>query len=125
MTEQPDSERFDLERWVRLLQERAWVIAICLILVMGSAAAFSYSRQKQYTAQASLLFRDSQLGPGILGLLGSSGQTDPARESETNVKLVQSPAVAARVARDLGNISPGAVAAQIAVGAEGQSSVVS
>jgi polysaccharide biosynthesis transport protein len=125
MNEQHNSERFDLERWLRLLRERAWVIAVCLILVMGSAAAFSFGRQKQYTAQASLLFRDSQLGAGILGLLGSSGQTDPARESETNVKLVESPAVAARVARDLGGISPAAVAARIAVAAEGQSSVVS
>jgi capsular exopolysaccharide synthesis family protein len=125
MNEQPGTERFDLERWLRLLRERGWVIAVCLLLVMGSAAAFSLSRQKQYTAQASLLFRDSQLGPGILGLLGSSGTTDPARESETNVKLVQSPAVAARVAHDLGGISPGAIAAKIAVAAEGQSSVVS
>jgi succinoglycan biosynthesis transport protein ExoP len=125
MNEQPNSERFDLERWLRLLRERSWVIAACLILVTGSAAAFSFSRQKQYTAQASLLFRDSQLGAGILGLLGSSGATDPARESETNVKLVESPAVAARVARHLRGISPQSVAARIAVAAEGQSSVVS
>jgi succinoglycan biosynthesis transport protein ExoP len=124
MNEQPNSERFDLERWLRLLRQRSRVIVVCMILVTGSAAAFSFSRQKQYTAQASLLFRDSQLGAGILGLIGSSGPTDPARESETNVKLVGSPAVAARVARDLGGISPGSVSARIAVAAEGQSSVV-
>jgi polysaccharide biosynthesis transport protein len=125
MTEQPNTERFDLERWLRLLRERWWVIAVCLVLVTGSAAAFSFSGQKQYTAQASLLFHDSQLGAGILGLLGPSGTPDPARESETNVKLVQSPAVAARVAHDLRSISAESVAAKIAVAAEGQSSVIS
>jgi succinoglycan biosynthesis transport protein ExoP len=125
MDEQLTSERFDLERWLRMLRRRWWVILLCFLLVAGSAAAFSLAQQKEYTAGASLLFRDSTLGQDILGTGGGSSSTDPTREAATNVKLVQSPAVAVLAARAVGRVNPTDVSSAISVAAEGQSNVVS
>jgi succinoglycan biosynthesis transport protein ExoP len=124
--ELPESEGFDLERWLRLLRRRWWVILGCVVLVAGCALAFSLARQKEYSASASLLFRNSEVGPDILGITGSPPTTDPAREAATNVTLVESPAVAVRVSKALsGHIGPGRVQKKVSVSAEGQSNVVS
>jgi len=83
------------------------------------------TRQKQYTATASLLFTQSQIGAELLGNTSSSGSTDPARQAETNVRLVESSEVAARVALALhGRLSPLRVARKISAATEGQSDVV-
>jgi receptor protein-tyrosine kinase len=124
--EQQTTERFDLERWLRVLRRRWWVIVLCVLLVAGSATVFSLTQEKQYSATASLLFRDSTLGQDVLGTGGGGSATDPDREAATNVKLVQSPAVAVLTARQLrGRVSPGEVSDAIDVKDEGQSNVVS
>ena len=125
MDEQQTSERFDLEHWLRVLRRRWWLILLCFVLAAGSAAAFSFTAEKKYTAKASLLFRDPELDQGILGVGGGGGETDPDREAATNERLVSSPAVAARTARALGrDLTPRRVSDKIGVNAEGQSNVV-
>jgi capsular exopolysaccharide synthesis family protein len=95
-------------------------VLLCCLLVPGAALAYSLSQEKQYTASASLLFRD----PGFdQKLFGSQvfEQTDPNREAATNVTLVSLETVGARAARRLGVAS---VKSKVHVKAEGQSNVV-
>jgi tyrosine-protein kinase len=125
MDEQHTTEGFDFERWLRVLRRRWWVVAACFLLVAGSAAAFSLTRHKVYPATASLLFHTSSLSTDILGIAGSSSSSDPARDTETNVKLVESPAVALRVSKGLhGRLGPQHIERKISVSPEGQSNVV-
>jgi succinoglycan biosynthesis transport protein ExoP len=123
---EPGTEGFDLDRWLVLLRRRWWLILLCAITVAFAAAGFSLTQPKHYTAKASLLFRESEIGSNLLGIGVSGGNVDPVREAETNVKLVQSSTVAARTAAALqGALGPGDVASRISVSAEGQSDVVS
>ncbi len=125
MGEQHALDHLDLERWLALLRRRWGIIAACVVLLAGSATIFSLTRQKQYTATASLLFSQSQIGPDLLGNTNSSSNTDPATQAETNVRLVESSAVAARVASALGRgFSPLRVASSVSASQEGQSNVV-
>jgi tyrosine-protein kinase len=122
--EQQAPDRFDLERWLRLLRRRWWVILSCFVLAAGAAAAYSFTRPKQYTASASLLFSKSQIASALLGT-SSSYNPDPARTAETNVKLVYSPGVAELVSRDLGGRpTPLEISQAISASSEGQSDFV-
>src|SRR2546421_12372998 len=88
LDEQPAADRFDLERWLRVLRRRWWVILACMLLVGGSAAAFSLTRQKHYSASASLLFSSTTIGEEITGV-AQQVSSDPASQAETNVRLVE------------------------------------
>jgi succinoglycan biosynthesis transport protein ExoP len=123
--EEPQSlDGVDLGRWLRVLRRRWWVIAACFILVAGSAAAFSLTRQKQYTATASVLFNESQLGFDLLGLPTTSGDAQPAIQAD-NVRLVQSSQVAALVSTALGgSLSPAQITRKVSASAAGTSDVV-
>jgi polysaccharide biosynthesis transport protein len=119
------TDRLDLERWLRVLRRRWWVIAASVVLVTGSAAAFSLTQQKQYTASASLLFSQSQIGSDLLGLSNSSSNTSTNAQAD-NVKLVESSQVAAAAANALGRgFTAQRVASRVSVSAAGQSDFVS
>jgi uncharacterized protein involved in exopolysaccharide biosynthesis len=51
-------EQGSLERTVRLLARRKWVVITCLLLVPAVALLFSLSQEKRYEATAHLLFRE-------------------------------------------------------------------
>jgi len=123
--QQPAADRFDLDRWLRVLRRRWWVILACMLLVGGSATAYSLTRQKQYTASASLLFNPATIGEEITGV-NAPVSNDPARQSETNVKLVESTDVAIRTAAALGNrLTVQQITQKVTASAEGQSDFVS
>jgi succinoglycan biosynthesis transport protein ExoP len=121
MQEHPESA--DLNGVVTAFRRRRWLIAACVAIGAGSALAVSLFQTPQYSATASLLFRD----PGFdQRLFGSSAfqTTDPTREAETNVTLVSLDVVADRTAAELdGGLSGSDVSQKIDVEAEGQSDV--
>ncbi len=120
------SDRLDLERWLKVLRRRWWVIAACAVLVAGSAAAFSLTQQKQYTATASLLFSQSQIGDQLLGLTPSSPNDSSGQIQADQVQLVQSSQVAARTARALGRgYTAEGVTSLLSIAGQGQSDFVS
>jgi len=109
-----------------ILRRRILVILGCLILVAGAALGFSLLQTKQYSATASLLFRDPGFDQRLFGAQAFS-TPDPAREAATNLNLVSLDAVADRTAEGLSvaNLDGDDVSDMIVVETEGASDVVS
>src|SRR3954468_12950968 len=110
---------------MRMLRRRIGVVLICALLVPAAALAFSLSQEKQYSASASLLFRDPQLDQKFSGSTVFAPSSDPNREAATNAKLGSLGVVAARTSKALGGkLAPGDISGKIAVAPAGQSDVV-
>ena len=102
---------------------RAPLILACALLAAAAALVFSLLQTKQYTADASLLFRD----PGFdQRLFGSPVEfaPDPTREAATNIALVSLDAVAARTATALGGThTPTEISGKVSVQGDPQADV--
>jgi capsular exopolysaccharide synthesis family protein len=120
------SERLNLTSLVRVLRRRFPVILACAVLLPAVAVFFSIREQKEYTASASLLFRDPGFAQTLFGSSVLSQGTDPALDAATNIKLVTQGVVADATARALGGDLTGSqIAGAISASSEGQSNVVS
>jgi len=101
-------------------------MVLAVALVTASALGFSLSQKKQYSASASLLFRDPQLDQKLFGSSFVAPNTDPTREAATNLQLVSLGTVAARTAQALGSgWTQGKVSGEMTISNDGQSDVVS
>lgn len=99
-----------VEQALRIARRRKWVILQATIAVPLLALVFSLSQQKEYTATATLLFRQPPTG-----LSESSSIVDPTREAATNGELVGLPVVAEQAAEKLTDVSASVVAGSIEV----------
>ena len=114
-----------LEAIFSVLRRRRLIILLCLVLVPAAALALSLTREKEYTAGASLLFRDSQLGQTLFGSSYLAPSSDPTRAAATNLTLVSLDVVGDRTSQALGGRpTPDAIDRKVTVSAEGQSDVV-
>ena len=115
----------DTRRIMAGLFRRAPLIVACTLLTAGAALVFSLLQTKQYTADASLLFRDPGFDQRIFG--SSVAQApDPTREAATNITLVSLEAVADRTAAALGGgLTGDEISNKVSVQSEGQSDVAS
>jgi tyrosine-protein kinase len=126
ISDQRESRRLGLRTALAVLRRRFWVVLACALLVPASALAFSLVQEKQYTASASLFFRDPELDQKLFGSTFVQPATDPVREAETNVKLVSLRPVAQRTAAAVGRgLTADDVAAKVHASLEGQSDLVS
>jgi polysaccharide biosynthesis transport protein len=89
-------------RLLRVLRERWWIVALSALVCTLTALAFSLTAPKEYEASASLLFRDPGFSEPLFGSDVFKPSLDPARESSTNLLLVESREVAGAVRRELG-----------------------
>ena len=119
------SERIDLHETFRLLR-RGWLLIVaCMVLLGAGAMAHALSQPKEYTAGASLLFRDPEFDQKLFGSTFISGSRDADRAAATNVALVGMTEVAARTAaRNQINLSPKEVQRAVIVEPDGRSDVV-
>lgn len=85
-----------LDQVARIIRRRKWIFLQALILIPVLALAFSLTQEKEYTATATLLFRQAE-GPAE-----GDSVVDPTREAATNSQLVGLPVVAERAAETLG-----------------------
>jgi succinoglycan biosynthesis transport protein ExoP len=115
----------DLAGTLRALRRRWWLVPMCWVIVVASAAVFSLTAQKEYSADAGLLFRDPGFDQKLFGTTFLAPSRDPAREAATNVKLVSLDIVAQRTARFFPGLTARAVSDKIKAAPEGQSDVVS
>src|SRR4051812_12923183 len=111
---------------LRMLRRRIGIVLLCAILLPAAALAFSLSQEKEYSATASLLFRDPQLDQKLFGATVFPPSNDPTREAATNAKLASLGVVSTRTSKALGGTpSAGDIASKILVEPAGQSDVVS
>src|SRR3954447_7611764 len=111
---------------LRMLRRRIGIVLLCTALVPAAALVFSLSQQKQYSATASLLFRDPQLDQKFFQSSVFAPSSDPTREAATNAKLASLEVVSARTSKAVGGkLAPGDIAGKISVAPAGQSDVVS
>jgi capsular exopolysaccharide synthesis family protein len=117
--------RIDLRGILTVVRRRFGVIALCALLVPAAALVLSLIQEKEYTATATLLFRDPQLDQKLFGSSFVDDTGDAEREAATNLKLVSLDVVAARTARALGgDFTDGQVSSSIETSSEGQADVV-
>jgi receptor protein-tyrosine kinase len=120
----PDESGLGSRDVLTALRRRIGLIALCVLVTAGAALGFSVLQEEQYTAEASLLFRDPGFDQRLFG--GSVFQVeDETREAATNVELVSLEVVADRTAEDLaGALDGGDLQDRIEIEEEGQSDVV-
>lgn len=101
------------------------MVACCFTAASG-AYTFSASQPSEYSASAQLLFRDPGLDQKLFGNAVFQPSIDPAREAETNLRLVDLQVVADRVAKRLDTGLTGkAVRDKLQTAGQGRSDLVS
>ena len=121
-----DSNRqTDLERVIAILRRRAGLILLCLVVTTAAAVGFSLLQQKEYSASASLLFRNPGFAEDLFGTSATSVNPVPTREAATNEKLVGLDVVAERTAKRLEGLSPSEISSMVSVASEGEAELVS
>ncbi|HEX2234783.1 MAG TPA: polysaccharide biosynthesis tyrosine autokinase [Actinomycetota bacterium] len=96
MTEEPQG--LQLREYLSILRLRKWWIALAIVLVVGSALAFSFRQQPVYISEA-------QVYVNPVPLANDQGVTEPFLNLETESRLAASPAVAQRARELLGDES--------------------
>src|SRR5712691_249143 len=91
-----------LEQTLGILRRRVRWIPLCFVLVAGAAYGFSKDQTKKYTATASLVFNNNQLGQQVAGLQAAGSNESQQAQQNTNLKLVQLGDMAAKTAGLLG-----------------------
>jgi receptor protein-tyrosine kinase len=113
-----------VEQTLAIVRRRLPWIMLCLMLVAAAAYGFSKHQTKKYTATASLVFNNNQLGQQAAGLpVQSSGNQQP--QQETNLKLVQLGDMAKKTAALVGDrLTKEEVSTDLSVSAQGESNIV-
>ena len=91
------------EQALRILRRRKWVVLQAVIAVPVIAYLYTSTQPEEFTATATLLFRQSPAA-----LEESQGVIDPTRQAATNGELVALPVVAEQAAKLLGHGYSGA-----------------
>lgn len=119
-----DEQTLGLEQALAILKRRAPLIALCFLLVSGSAFFFSKQQTKKYTAKAALVFNNSQVSQQVAGLAATAG-VEPKAQQDTNVKLLEIGPTPSQTAKRVGSGLTGkAVKESITISPEGESNVV-
>lgn len=74
-----DGRKTDLGGLVAVLRRRAGLILVCAVAAAIAATGISLLQQKQYSASASLLFRNPGFAENLFDNTGGSPTTDPTR----------------------------------------------
>jgi succinoglycan biosynthesis transport protein ExoP len=119
------AEGLDLPAIAGILQRRAWLIVLCVALTALAAVGLALRQDKQYTATASLLFRDPGFGQRLFGSDFATPFEDPKRVEETNIRIAGLKIVAAKAAAAFGEgITPGEIQGKVKTGVRGVDSDV-
>jgi capsular exopolysaccharide synthesis family protein len=123
----PQAESSGLERYFRVLRERAGLIALVTFITTLVAAAYLVTATEKYKAEADLLvIPASRDDTSLNGLPLIRESSDPTRDVETAARLVDSRNVAELVKKQLGlDQSADSLRSQVSAVPVAQSNVVS
>jgi capsular exopolysaccharide synthesis family protein len=111
-----------LEPLLVALRRRWRMILVCVLLALAASITLSKLQQSEYTASASILFRDPGIDQELFGFSVDLPSTDQASHAATNMVLVSLPIIASRTAAAL-HISSSAVSSAISVSGVGQANI--
>jgi polysaccharide biosynthesis transport protein len=118
------SADFNLWYVLRAARRRLPIFLLCVVLVPTLAVVVSHLQKKEYTAKASLLFRDPQFDQKLFDTSFVQNQTDPQRAAATNLESVSIPKVAALTAARLRNLTGDQVSSAVEASSNSQSDLV-
>jgi succinoglycan biosynthesis transport protein ExoP len=124
-SEESGSRRDDLRRVLSTLRRRAGLILGSLLVIAAVAFGISELQQKQYSASATLLFRNPGFAEDIFNSTPAPVNPRPEREAATNAKLVGLQVISKRTADKLGYLSSDEVEEMITVSPEGEAELIS
>jgi Mrp family chromosome partitioning ATPase/capsular polysaccharide biosynthesis protein len=102
-----------LDDYLQVVRRRRWIIVAVVLIGAVAGAASSLSREDNYTATASLSFRDITQDLSLFGI-DALPEEPPAIRAAVNAELVTRPQVTRRVARDFeGELTPAQLAAAV------------
>jgi capsular exopolysaccharide synthesis family protein len=107
-----------------ILRRRAPLIVVCLIATAAVAFGVSELQTKEYSASATLLFRNPGFAEDLFGTSSGAVGSTPAREAATNEKLVGLKVVSALTAKQLG-MTTNQVAGMVSAESQGEAELVS
>jgi succinoglycan biosynthesis transport protein ExoP len=119
-----EQTNLSLEQVFGVLRRRGGWILLCFVLSAAVAYGLSKHQTKKYTATASLVFDNNQLGQQVAGLPAVASSNQVAQQN-TNLKLVQLGDMAEKTASALGRgLTKGKVSSDLSVSAQGESNIV-
>ncbi len=96
-----------LEQALGVLKRRKWIVIVAVICVPLAAFLVSSSKEKKYTATATLLFESGEEGAGV----------EATRTAATNEILAGLPVIAVKTAKSLnGEVPPGLILESVEAG---------
>ncbi len=102
---QPPSQERGLAGYVRTLRERAWLIALAVLITTGAAVLYVATASKTYKSEADILVTPVPPQSDLLASLGLISQSaDPVREIETVARYIDTNEVAALAQKQLAGI---------------------
>jgi capsular exopolysaccharide synthesis family protein len=111
-----------LEPLLLALRRRWRIIVVCVLLGLAASIALSKAQQRQYTASASILFRDPGIDQQLFGYSAFSPSNDQPSQAATNMALVSLPTVDSRTGAAL-HMSSTEVSSAISVSGVGQANI--
>jgi capsular exopolysaccharide synthesis family protein len=105
----------------RILRRHWMIVVAAIVLTAAVAALYSSTREKQYTATASVLFQTDNDDPLSTG---GNSVIDPQRVAATNEQLLALGVVAANTAKRLGNVAASTVAHAVTISSDKESNIV-
>lgn len=124
MTPSQQSEPSWLHSALLAVRRHTAVVLVCLLGVPIVVLAYSLSQTKQYSASATLLFREPSFSENFGNQPIFPASSDPTRDASTNFGLVALPGVAVQTARAL-TVPPNLVSGHISLQPQGQSNLLS
>lgn len=109
----------------RAFRRRLPIFLLCVLIVPALAVGISLVQKKEYTATASLFFRDPHFDQMVFGSSVAQPQPDPTVQSADNLDLVSLHRVAALTAANLRGISEDQVLSAVSLSSKAQSDLVS
>ncbi|HEX2071121.1 MAG TPA: polysaccharide biosynthesis tyrosine autokinase [Thermoleophilaceae bacterium] len=124
----PASERGQatVDRLLTIARRNLRLLLVCLLVVPAVALIYSLAQDKEYTASASLLFRDPGLDDALLGDAVFDQDDDPERTAATNLRLVSLRQISGRTAEALpgSGLTADEIADKVTVSPQGESDLI-